>query len=294
MRRALALLSIFLCSGLIAADAQESVLIGAGDKLHIQVFDTPEMEQHPQVTDAGTVPLMLLGDIKVAGLSPAQAAAAIQDALIQKQVMLHPHVAVTIEDNSTGEVYVMGQVKDAGSYDLTAPTPILKVLALAGGLTDGADRHITIEHHNDPAQKQTYYLSNNAEKALDDSLMVYPGDTVVVPKAGVVYVLGDVAKPGGYVIDTNDSRLTVMQALSMAGYANKTALLGKAKLIRTTSSGEEDVPIKLAAIKDGKRPDMLLESGDKLFIPFSWMRNLALSGSTIAASATSAAIYAHP
>jgi polysaccharide export outer membrane protein len=294
MHKRLVFLSIAWFIGVISAPAQDSLLIGAGDKLHIQVFDTPDMDQHPQVTDTGMVPLMLLGNVKVAGLTPAQAASAIQDALVQKQVMLHPHVAVTIEDNESGQVYVMGQVKSPGAYEMETSMPILKVLALAGGLTDVADRHVTIEHHSDSAHKEVYFLSNNSTHALDDSLMVLPGDTVMVPKAGIVYVLGDVAKPGGYNISDNDSKLTVVQALSMAGYANKTAVLSKAKLIRETSNGQEDVPIKLAAIQEGKQPDILLQPGDKLFIPFSWMKNLMLTGSSIAASATSAAIYAKP
>jgi polysaccharide biosynthesis/export protein len=278
----------------LLALSQESLLIGAGDKLHIRVFDTPEMEQRPQVTDAGTVPLMLLGDIKVAGLTPAQAAIVIQDAMVQKQIMLHPQISVGIDEHEAGEVSVMGQVKDPGSYEISTPVPILRILALAGGLSELADRHVTIEHHNDPAQKQTYFLSNDSGKALDDNVTVYPGDTVIVPKAGIVYILGDVAKPGGYPITTNNSQLTIMQALSIAGSPSKTALLSKAKLIRHTSAGEEEVPIKLSAIQSGKDPDLTLQPDDKVFVPFSWMKNIALSGSSIAASATSAAIYAKP
>jgi polysaccharide export outer membrane protein len=294
MHRKLLLLSLILSGCATLSLAQDSLLIGAGDKLHVRVFDTPEMEQHPQVTDSGTVPLMLLGNVKVAGLTPAQAAAAIQEALVQKQIMMHPQVEVTIDEHEGGEVAIMGQVKDPGSYEIAAPMPILKVLALAGGLNDLADRHVTVEHHNGPATKQVYFLSNDSKEALDGSFTVYPGDTVLVPKAGLVYILGDVAKPGGYPIGTNDSKLTIMQALSLAGSPNKTALLGKAKLIRHTASGDEDVPIKLVAIQEGKQPDIALLPDDKLFIPFSWMKNIALSGSSIAASATSAAIYAKP
>lgn len=285
---------ILLVSGVICFAQKESLLIGSGDKLHVQVFDTPEMEQHPRVTDAGTIPLMMIGDIKVSGLTPAQAAASIEDALVQKGIMLHPQVAVTIDDNESGEVYIMGQVKEPGSYEIATPMPILKILALAGGLTDVADRHVTVEHHKDPDQKQVYFLSNDAEHALEDNLTVYPGDTVLVPKAGIVYVLGDVAKPGGYPINTNDSKLTVLQALSMAGSPAKTALLGKAKLIRLTAGGEQDIPLKLAAMQEGKQPDITLQPDDKLFIPYSWMKNLVVNGSSIAASATSAAIYAKP
>src|SRR5258708_32361843 len=60
----------------------ESLLIGAGDQLHILVFETPDLEQHPRVTDAGEIPLMLLGNVSVAGLTPAEAAARIEQKLI--------------------------------------------------------------------------------------------------------------------------------------------------------------------------------------------------------------------
>ena len=85
---------------------------------------------------------------------------------------------------------------------------------MAGGLTDLADRKITIERHADPADKVTYYVSNRSDEAMSSQVQVYPGDLVLVPKVGVVYVLGDVGKPGGYSMSTNDSRMTVMEALA--------------------------------------------------------------------------------
>jgi polysaccharide export outer membrane protein len=273
---------------------QESLLIGAGDQLHIQVFDTPEMEQHPRVTDAGTVPLLFVGDVKLAGMTPGDAAHAIEDVLKQKQYMLHPHVAVTVEEYATQQVAVLGQVKTAGTYDITAPTPIINILSKAGGLTDLADRHITIERRGDANQKFSYFLSNSSEKALTDNVLVYPGDTVLVPRVGVVYVLGDVGRPGGFPMSSNDSDVTLLQALALAGAANKTALLSKAKLIRKTPNGPTDVPIELASVQKGKARDIALQPDDVLFVPSSWMKSLAANSSMIAAQATSAVIYAHP
>ncbi len=281
------------CLGLQAA--QETLLIGAGDQIHVQVFDTPEMEQHPRVTDAGTVPLLFVGDVKVAGLTPANAARTIEQTLKDQQYMLHPHVAVTIEQYTAQQVSVLGQVKAAGSYDVPAPLPVIKVLAKAGGLTDLADRHITIERRGNPNEKVTYFLSNNSDRALDDAhdVVVFPGDTVLVPKAGIVYVLGDVGRPGGFPMADNNSQMTVLQALAAAGAANKTAMTSRAKLIRKSSSGLTDMPIQLSAIEKGKAPDVRMQSDDVLFVPSSWMKNLSMGSSTIAASATTALIY-HP
>ena len=83
--------------------------------------------------------------------------------------------------------------------------------------------------------------------------MVYPGDTVLVARAPMVYVMGDVNRPGGYVIATNDARLSVLQVIAMAGSANKTAMQSRVRLIRPTDHGEVELPVHLDAIEKGKQ-----------------------------------------
>ncbi len=273
--------------------AQETLLITPGDTIRIQVFDTPEMEQHPRVTDAGTAPLLFIGNVQVAGLTPGDAATLIETTLKEKQYMLHPRVSVTIEDVNT-EVSVLGQVKDPGAYVITAPTSIISVLSMAGGLADLANRHIAIQRHGDVHDRLEYFLSNDPTEALNSNIMVDPGDTVLVPKAPIVYVMGDVARPGGYPIVTNDSKMSILQALALAGEANHTAVLSKVRLIRKKPGGAEDQQIDLASVRKGKTPDVPLQEDDILFVPFSWMKNVALASSAIAQSAASALIYAHP
>ena len=114
--------------------ASESLLIGPGDQLHIQVADTPEMDQHPRVTDAGEVPIEGVGNVQVAGLTPAAAAVVLQNRLIAAHYMRHPIVLVTIEQFATQTVSVLGEVKAPGAYTIATPRSILNVLALAGGL----------------------------------------------------------------------------------------------------------------------------------------------------------------
>jgi polysaccharide biosynthesis/export protein len=269
----------------------ESLLIGPGDLIHIQVYDTPEMEQHVRVTDAGMAPLAFIGELKLASETPAAAAKTIETALVAKQLMLHPQVTVTVEQYASQNVSVMGQVQNPGAFPIATPQPIVKVLSLAGGLTELADRNITIERHNDPNQKLKYYFSNAADRALADGILVYPGDTVVVPKAGIVYVLGDVARPGGYPITTNDSKLTVLQAVALAGSTNKTSVANKARLIRKTGATTQEIPLQLASIEKGKASDVQLEPDDIIFVPFSWMKNVATSTASIVSQTGSAAIY---
>ena len=269
----------------------ESLLIGPGDLVDMQVFDTPEMAQEVRVNDAGLAHFQLIGDVKLGGETPASAAKLVEKTLVDKNIMKNPQVTVKVMEYATQDVSVLGQVKNPGTYPVTTPQTVLRLLSQAGGLTDVADRHITIERHRDPAQKIEYYLANNADQALATCPIVYPGDTVIVPRAPVVYVLGDVAKPGGYAIATNDSKLTVMQVIAMAGSTNKTSMQSRIRLIRKTPEGEKDIPVHLGDIQKGKQPDVVMEANDVLYVPFSWMKNTMMSAANIAAATGSAAIY---
>jgi polysaccharide biosynthesis/export protein len=272
---------------------RETLLIGPGDTLHVQVYDTPEMEQRARVTDAGDIPLSFVGDVKVVNMTPGQAAKVIEHRLVASAIMLHPQVTVRVDLYATQNVTVMGQVIKPGTYETDTRRKVIEVLALAGGLTDLADRHITVERHGDPDHKFDYYYSNIAGTALDDDPMVYPGDTVIVPKVAVVYVLGDVLKPGGYPVNTNNSKMTVLEAISLAGSANHTAAVGKSKLVRRTPSGVQEIDLPVNAIQKGQKPDIALMPDDVVYVPFSFLRNVVVNGQSILASAASAVVYVH-
>ena len=276
--------------------AKESLLIGPGDQLHIQVAETPEMEQHPRVTDAGEVPVEGAGNVKVAGLTPAAAAIAIQDQLIARNYMRHPVVLVAVEQFATQAVSVLGEVRAPGAYPIGTPRSILDVLALAGGLTPVADRNIIIERRGDPANLIRYNYSNIPSQAVDAQVYINPGDIIVVAKAGIVYVVGDVNHPGAFPMANNESNMTMLEALALAGGLTKTAKQSQARLIRKKNDGSySDEKISVGDLQQGKIPDMAMQPGDVLYVPFSFGRNLAVFGAgSIAASATSAAVYAVP
>lgn len=297
MRTALlSILLLGLCRGTGLTQQYESLLIGPGDVLHVQVADTPELDQHPRVTDAGEVPIQGVGNVKVANLTPSDASVVIRDRLIDAHYMKHPQVMVSVEQFATQGVSVLGEVKTAGAYPITTPRCILDVLALAGGLNPAADRHILIERHSDPTKLVEYYYSNDAHEAMTSQVMVNPGDTIMVSKAGIVYVLGDVNHPGGYAMANNESKLTVLQALATAGGLSKTAKESRARLIRREEGNTySDRQLSLADLQRGKVPDLAMQSGDVLYVPFSFGKNLAVFGAgSIAASATSATVYALP
>ena len=121
---------------------------------------------------------------------------------------------------------------------------------------------------------------------------VYPGDTVLVPKADVVYVLGDVNRPGGIAIVTNDSKLSALQALSLAGGTPPNAVPSHSRLIRKQADGSHvELPLQLSAMQKGKEPDIPLQGDDIIYVPFSYARNMAVGAGSLVGATSSAAIY---
>ncbi len=297
-RRVAGVISLLLLVGALHALAgdQNSLLIAPGDLLHIQVADTPEMDEDARVTDRGLVPIIGIGDVKVAGLSPSDAASVVHDKLIESRYLNHPQVSIIVEEFATQQVSVIGEVKTNGSYPIATPRPILAVLALAGGLTPEANRHILIERQGDQQHPLEYYVSNDGTQAIEQQVMVNPGDTVLVSRAGIVYILGDVNRPGGYVMSNNESQLTLLQGLALAGGVTRAGKQGHAHLIRKKPEGGfADTELSVGDIQKGKKSDVALLPGDVLYLPFSFARNFATTGATsIAASTAGAAIYAIP
>jgi polysaccharide export outer membrane protein len=280
----------FACAALCSAQ-NESLTIGPGDSLQITVMDVADLSQEVRVTDSGDVKLILGGSVRVSGLSADQAAKTIEKKLIDGDYVLNPHVSVLIGHSATKNVTAVGQVSKPGSYDIGTPRTILDIVALAGGLTDVADKRITIER-GDTKEQIEYFVSNSSSAALKDQPLVYPGDTVLVPKARIVYMLGDVGRPGGYPANTNDSQLTVLQALAMAGGTPPTAMPSKARLIRKAENGTYvEIQLQLSDMQKGKRSDFPMQPDDIVYVPFSYLKNMAVNLDALVAAATTASIY---
>ena len=139
---------------------------------------------------------------------------------------------VTVTQYATQNVTVFGQVNKPGSYSIDTPRSVVDV-GLRPEDADLADRHVTIERHASHRQI-SYHVSNRPGDLQDQTAMVNPGDKLIVPKAGIVYVLGDVGRPGGYPMTNNDGTLTVLQAVATAG--GRHCQLGRAQQLQVDSA----------------------------------------------------------
>lgn len=276
-------------------EAPPAIQIGPGDVIGVDVFDIPELSvQQVRVSQNGTVDIPVAGPIHVAGMTPEQAAVYIESQLKEKGLVLHPAVTVSLGNVASQGANIMGQVQNPGIYPTYGSRRLLDMLTIAGGVTNGAGKLVTIIHRDAPHHPVHIALAqNSAGLKTQANPIILPGDTVIVAKSGIVYVVGDVGHPGGYLIDNNE-RITLLQALSLAGGTQFTARLKDAKLIRSLPQGKEEISMNLKRIYEGKQADIRVDDGDIIYVPTSGLKTFIYQGiNGITGLANSVGIYSY-
>jgi len=269
-----------------------AIKIAPGDLLQVTVFDVPEMTQEVRVGDDGRAQLALIGDTALAGLTGQEAAEAIARELRNRKLLLRPQVNVLVKEYATQGVSVMGEVQRPGIYQVLGSRTLLDLISAAGGLTNVADTRITVKRRAGEEEKIMVKLkTDDPETSLANNVAIYPGDLVLVPRAGVVYVLGDVNRPGGFVMQDSGA-ITLLQALAQAGGASKSASLSKAVLMRKNAQGYASAKVHVGKIEKGEDPDLELHANDVLFIPNNRLKNTLTGTQAVLSSLGSASIYA--
>jgi polysaccharide biosynthesis/export protein len=236
----------------------------------------------------------MLGAVSVSGLSVEQAEMLIERNLSQKGLFNDPHVTVFQKEYATQGVSVLGEVQKPGVYPLLGARKLYDAISLAGGTSPKAGRYVLITRRNDPQHPVQVPLSTGAPESMENNVTVEPGDTILVSKAGVVYVVGDVHQPGGFVME-NGNEITVLKAIALAQGTNPNAALNAARLIRKTPEGSKDVPLSLKQILAAKAPDPQLQPDDVVFVPSSAGKSAAKRGAeAILQMATGVAIWRIP
>jgi polysaccharide export outer membrane protein len=212
---------------------------------------------------------------------------------LSTDILKDPHVSVTVLEYATQGVAVLGEVRNPGVYPLLGVHGLLDLVSAAGGVTPNAGKAVTITHRSEPERPIVVRMENKPGSTVGFNVDVRPGDTIMVSRAGVVYVVGDVGKPGGFLIENND-RLTVLQAIALAQGTNKTAALNSAKLIRQKQDGREELAVPLGKILSNKASDQALADGDILFVPSSAAKSALHNAASILPAVAGAAIYRVP
>ena len=266
--------------------------ISPDDLLDISVFDVPEMSHSYRVRPGGSITLPLLSEpIPAAGLTPDQLAATIRDRLKLAELLSDPRVTVDVRESQMHSIAVAGAVKKPQLYPVFGKTKLLDVLAQSEGLADDAGGVALVTRGgatqqlgggsrmaqgdatgkpSDPVAIDLKRLMQTNDPRLN--IDVYPGDLVTVERAGLVYVVGAVNRPGGFVLTTEHEPMTVLKALALAEDLKPTAIPNKAVIIHPdskTSNAPKESPVKLKDILAGRAPDRPLQADEILFVPDS-------------------------
>jgi polysaccharide export outer membrane protein len=277
----------------LVSGSAHALQISAGDLLDVEVFDTVELSGKLRVDERGTIELPIAGDLVVSGLTAEQSGHAVEQKLLEKNILKDPHVSVTVLEYATQGVTVLGEVKNPGVYPLLGTHGLLDLISAAGGVTPNAGKGVTITHRADPDHPEIVNMESKPGSTAAFNVDIRPGDTVMVSHAGIVYVVGEVAKPGGFLIENND-RLTVLEAIALAQGTNRTASLNHTKLIRKTGGTHQEFPVPLKKILASKAPDQMLADGDILFVPSSAAQNALRDVESVMPAAASAMVYHVP
>jgi polysaccharide export outer membrane protein len=261
------------------------IKLGPGDLIELNVYNVPEMTTKARVSLSGDIYLPLIDYVHVGGLTQEEAQTVIQKRLQDGGFIRNPHVTIFVDEAASQGVTVIGEVSKPGIYPDTVDRKLYQVISEAGGFTPNASRKIAIIRRNQP-EPIHLNLPRNLADDTSGNVDVLPGDTITVPRAPIIYVVGDVGRPSGILVD--NGTLTVLQALALAGGTNRTAKMSGARIIRKTPAGMTETPLQLKKMLEAKTPDVTLQADDILFIPVSAGRILAGKSFDTAVSLASA------
>ncbi len=285
----------------------EDYVIGAGDLLEIQVFYAEELNTTVRVSITGSITLPLLGQIQASDLTPLELQQKISNGLSEKY-MKDPQVTIFIKEFQNQPISVIGSVENPGIYQLTTRKNLIEMLSLAGGLSkkssNPSGRTVSITRESgfsDLTASEGLEILSPKKISIELRKLLYAQepylniqvksrDIITVSKADVVYVVGAVKQPGGFVLE-DEERVTVLQALAMARGFDRFPKKGAARIIRRLEDGSrQEFPVRLGKVLNGKAPDPPLLANDILFVPSSKIKGGALRGAEAVVSVVSGLI----
>jgi polysaccharide export outer membrane protein len=274
-------------------DESALVKLGPGDLIEVSVYNVPELASKVRVSNSGDIYLPLIDYVHVSGLTQEEAQTLIEKRLSDGGFVRSPHVTVFVDEANSQGVTLIGEVAKPGIYPNVADHKLYEMISQAGGFTASASRRIAVIRRSQPDPIRID-LPRNLADDLSGNIDILPGDTISVPRAPIIYVVGDVGRPSGLLVDNGS--LTVLQALALAGGTNRTAKLGDARIIRKGPTGMTETKVEIKKMLEAKSPDVALQADDILFIPVSATKIIAARTAEAAmAMATAVSIYAvHP
>src|SRR5579884_2386333 len=294
MRRMAAALFVACAVAYAGIDAPPPYVLGPGDQITIQAIDAEELAGKPFTIDAsGVVTLPLLGRVPASGRTVLQFENDLTERL--RDYFVNPSPSVSVTEYHSQPVSVSGALNTPGIQQLRGQKTLIEILSMAGGLRPDAGSQVTIQREVSrgpiplPGAKldgtgRFFVGEVNLREVIDNShpernIVLQPNDIVSVPRADLVYVVGEVKKAGGFPLNERQS-ISVLQALSLAEGPLPDAAPSAGRILRGSGrkAEREEIAIDVKKILSGKTPDVLLRPDDILFIPSSTGKKVAMRG----------------
>ena len=270
--------------------ANRDVYLWHDDLITVHIFGSTEYGPTVRVGLDGTIQLPLIGSVQVEGLTVHQAQSLIAERLISAGMYRDPQVTIQIAESPNQTATVIGELHGvvaiigerrlydvlaavgSGGFTSTATTVVLG----GGGLPTTASHIITINRPG-VAQPITVDLGTNPEKSAEANIPIFPRDTIVVPRVGVIYLLG-AFKTQGAVPLTQNSPMTLMKVAALTGGAGFEGKQGDMRIVRSVGTTRQVIRVDLAKVVKGEAPDPVLQAEDIVFLPSSSMKAAIKSG----------------
>jgi polysaccharide export outer membrane protein len=290
--------------------AEHDYKLGTGDQISVTVsgLDDEFSDKVFRLDGTGTVTLPLIGRVHMAGETVSEAERDLAKHL--ESVLKNPQPVINIQSFGSEPVSVLGAVRSPGIVQLQGRKTLFDTLSLAGGLMPEAGYSVEVTR---PLKNGTLPLTNAEvdqsagvsvamvrlkdiinKPSASQNIQILPGDTISVPKAGIVYAVGSVSKPGGFPLNDSES-MSALQVLALAEGLSRGSAPAKARILRTIpgSTKRQEIPVDLKLMSKGKAPDVQLHPDDILFVPDSSAKKAGLRTiDAIVNAATYASVYA--
>jgi polysaccharide export outer membrane protein len=272
-------------TGQQAPESTSHYVLGADDQIKINVLGVEEFaDKTVRIEPNGDIDLPIAGKVRAGGLTLEELKAKLLNQLSTS--LVKPEISIEIVDFGSQPVSIMGAVNHPGVHQLRGHKTLAEVLALADGLRPDAGPHVTISREirygpiplrtawPDPTGK--YSVATVEIKELmagtnpADNIPIFPHDVISIPTADVIFVIGEVKKPGEITLKDRSS-ISVLQALSSAEGYGPTPAPQNAKIVRMSPGNAQrtDIPVNLRKIMEGKAEDMAMRPNDILVVPAS-------------------------
>ncbi len=288
--------------------------IGSGDLLRIEVFEAPDLSREVRVGESGYISLPLIpGKIRVGGLTPFQLEDKLVELLQANGLVTHPQVTVSVKEQRSQPITVIGAVKHPLVYQAIRQTTLLEILSEAGGIADDAGSVVIVTRSvsrgdslggdsrtaEDPPAPTTETITVNLNDLLESGNAKYNiplsgGDVVSVPRAGIVYAVGALDRQGGFVLQNDREEMTALKLLALAGGLKPTARARQAAILRKNpdTGQRQEMAVDLTKILARRAEDVRLLPNDILFVPdSSGKKALRRTGEIAAGLASGVALF---